>query len=125
MHASGASFIARGYSNRMDQLKGLFKEAILHKGFSLVDVLQVCVTYYDMYDYYNKRVYELTNHDPLNYDQASSKIREWDYNGDSPIALGIFYRKQAMAATFEDSFLSGADEVAGNRIAKINRIFET
>jgi 2-oxoglutarate ferredoxin oxidoreductase subunit beta len=103
MLSSGASYIARGASHGIELLKKIFKEAILHKGFSLVDVLQVCVTYYNMYEYYAKRVYELKDHDPTDYNQALSKIREWDYNGDSPISLGVFYKKEAL--TMEERFL--------------------
>ena len=99
----GATFIARGTSHGIDLLKNIFKEAILHKGFSIVDVLQVCVTYYNMYEYYDKRVYELKDHDPSDYNKALGKIREWDYNTDSPIALGVFYKKDA--PTLEDRFL--------------------
>lgn len=107
MLASGATFLARGTSHGMSLLKKIFKEAISHKGFSLVDVLQVCVTYYNMYEYYDKRVYELKDHEPGDFDQAIDKAREWDYNTDSPIALGVFYKTQA--PTFEESFLKGND----------------
>lgn len=93
MLASGATFLARGTSHGLELLKKVFKEAILHKGFALVDVLQVCVTYYNMYEYYDKRVYELKDHDPTDYMRALGKIREWDYNKDAPIALGVLYKK--------------------------------
>ena len=95
MLASGATFIGRGTSHGLELLKKIFREAILHKGFSIVDVLQVCVTYYNMYEYYDKRVYELKDHDPKDFDKALTKIREWDYNNDSPIPLGLFYKKEA------------------------------
>ncbi len=94
MLASGAGFIARGYSNRMELLKQTFREAIAHRGFALVDVLQVCVTFYNMYMDYNKRVYQLENHDPSDYEAALRKIGEWDYNSQAPIALGALYRCQ-------------------------------
>ncbi len=97
MFSAGATFIGRGTSHGIDLLKTLFRQAILHKGFSLVDVLQVCVTYYNMYEYYDKRVYELKGHDPEDYNQALLKIREWDYNIDSRIALGLLYNKDAPA----------------------------
>src|SRR5512136_1915352 len=42
MLASGATFIGRGYSHGIDLLKKLIKEAIMHKGFSFMEVLQVC-----------------------------------------------------------------------------------
>ncbi len=105
MLASGATFIARGTSHGIELLKKIFKEAIMHKGFSLVDVLQVCVTYFNMYEYYDKRVYELKEHNMQDFNQALNKIREWDYNSDSPIALGTLYKKEA--PTFEESFSPG------------------
>lgn len=103
MLASGATFVARGYSHGMDLLKRLFKEALLHKGFSFIDVLQVCVTFFNMYEYYNSRVYELNGHNSRNYNEALSKAKEWDYNSDRPIALGLFYKKES--PTFEEKFL--------------------
>lgn len=100
MLASGATYISRGTSHGIELLKRLFKEAILHKGFSLVDVLQVCVTYYNMYEYYDKRVYDLKDHNAQDFNSALNKVREWDYNTDAPIALGAFYKKEM--PTFED-----------------------
>lgn len=102
MLSAGASFLARGTSHGLELLKTIFKEAILHKGFSLVDVLQVCVTYYNMYEYYDKHAYELKGHNSQDYNQALSKIKEWDYNQEAPIALGVFYKNNL--ATFEDNF---------------------
>jgi len=89
---SGATFIARSYTHGIDHLKKTIKEAVLHKGFSLVDVLQVCVTFYNMYEYYSKNVYELAGHDPSDRAKALEKINQWDYNSDARIALGVFYK---------------------------------
>lgn len=102
MMASGATFIGRAYTHGIELLKSTIKDAIMHKGFSLVDVLQVCVTFYNMYEYYSSRTYELKEHNPLDYGEAAKKIREWDYNSDSPIALGTFYKKNS--PTFETTF---------------------
>lgn len=104
MIASGATFIARGTSRAMEPMKKIFKEAVLHKGFSIVDVLQVCVTYDNLYEYYEKHVYEMTDHDPSDYDKALAKIKEWDYNKDTRIPLGVFYKKDA--PTFEQNFIN-------------------
>jgi len=101
MISSGATYLARGTSHGIELLKKIFREAILHKGFSLVDVLQVCVTYDNLYEYYDKRVYELTDHDPSNRQDALVKIREWDYNNDGRIPLGILYRKEER--TFDEN----------------------
>jgi len=92
MLASGATYIARGYTHGVDLLKRLFKEAILHKGFSFVDVLQVCVSYFNMYETYNKLVYELRDNDSRSYEEALKIIRSWNYNSSElPIPLGKFY----------------------------------
>lgn len=121
MLSSGATFIGRGTSHGLELLKRLFKEAILHKGFALVDVLQVCVTYYNMYEYYDKRIYELKDHNAEDFDAAMKKAREWNYNDDAPIALGLLYRKSApvMGDGFGASAVSSAE-----RDAKIKKIFE-
>jgi 2-oxoglutarate ferredoxin oxidoreductase subunit beta len=100
--ASGGTFIARGYSNRIDLLKETIREAILHRGFSFVDVLQVCATFFNMYDLYNRRTYALEEHDPQDVVQAQAKMVEWDYNSDGPMPLGIFHRRAA--PTFGDNF---------------------
>jgi len=39
---AGASFVARGSSYHVPMLDGLIKKAILHKGFSVVDVITTC-----------------------------------------------------------------------------------
>jgi len=88
--AAGATWLGRGYTHGLPLLKRLYREAIAHRGFSLVDMLQVCVTFRNVYDDYNRRVYELEGHDPRDEAQALARIREWDYASDGPIALGTF-----------------------------------
>jgi 2-oxoglutarate ferredoxin oxidoreductase subunit beta len=92
MLASGATYIARGYTKKMDQLKTLIEGGIAHRGFSVIDVLQICATFFPATDYYTPRIYDLQDHDPSSFDLACAKAREWDYNGDARIALGLFYR---------------------------------
>ena len=105
MLASGATYIARGYSHGIEQLQQLFKEAILHRGFSLVDVLQVCVSYHNLYESYNKWTYSLEGNDKSSFDQASKIARSWNYDrSDVPIPLGCFY--QIDAPYFDQSFSS-------------------
>ncbi|MFA5857900.1 MAG: thiamine pyrophosphate-dependent enzyme [Elusimicrobiota bacterium] len=121
MLASGASFISRGTSTTMELLKKLMREAIMHKGFALVDILQVCVTFFNMYEYYNKNVYELAGHDPADYGKAMQRIREWNYsNTDAKIPLGVFYKKEI--PTFEEYYLHLGKET--ERSQKIHKILE-
>jgi 2-oxoglutarate ferredoxin oxidoreductase subunit beta len=93
MLASGATYVARGYSKKMDHLKKLVVEGIAHKGFSFIDVLQICATFFPAADYYTPRVYELSDHDRTNFESACIKTREWDYNSDARIALGTFFTR--------------------------------
>jgi 2-oxoglutarate ferredoxin oxidoreductase subunit beta len=97
MLCSGATFLARGYTRKKAWLKESIKEAILHPGFSFVDVLQICATFYDVHEEYDKRVYQLEGHDPGSWESALQKAREWDYNNDGPIGLGTFYQKKDFA----------------------------
>ncbi len=43
--ASGCGFVARGYAGDAPGLRDLIGEALQHDGFSLIDVLQPCVTF--------------------------------------------------------------------------------
>ncbi len=94
MLASGATYVARGYTRKMDQLKGLIREGIAHRGFSFIDTLQICATFFPIADYYTPRVYDLTAHDRSSFEHACLKAREWDYSSDAPIALGVLYQKK-------------------------------
>jgi 2-oxoglutarate ferredoxin oxidoreductase subunit beta len=122
MLTSGATYIARGYSHGIEQLQWLIKEAVLHRGFSFVDVLQVCVSYNNLYESYNKWTYALQDHDPSSFEQAQRIIRSWNYDrSDAPIPLGCFY--QIDAACFDQSFSSYRPGLM-QREAKINEILE-
>ena len=100
MLASGATFVARGYTRKMEQLRSLVMQGLAHRGFSFIDLLQICATYNNMTDYYNEHVYDLENHDISSFEDAFTKAREWDYNADARIALGLFY--QHVMPTYED-----------------------
>ncbi len=96
MLVSGATYIARGYTHGIDFLQKIFKEAIMHKGFSFVDVLQVCMTYNNLYESYNKRVYEVKDNDTSSFDEAMKIIRSWGYDAsETPIPIGKFYQVDA------------------------------
>lgn len=71
-----ASFIARSFAGDM---KHVFKKAINHKGFSLVDVFQPCVTYnkINTYKWFKDNIYYLEEpYDPHNRLEAFKKAIE-------------------------------------------------
>jgi 2-oxoglutarate ferredoxin oxidoreductase subunit beta len=64
---AGATFVGRGYPLKLDHLADLFARAIRHNGFSIVDVLQPCVSFNNTYELYNRVVAEL-----------DSKLASWE-----------------------------------------------
>jgi len=98
--AAGATFIARGFAGDAKGLASLIALAVQHSGYSLVDILQPCVTFNkkNTYDWYRERVYDLaeTDYDPSDRVAAFQKALEW---GDR-IPLGVIYQTQL--ATYEE-----------------------
>jgi 2-oxoglutarate ferredoxin oxidoreductase subunit beta len=89
--ALDCSFAARGFAADTEHLKALMKEAMNHKGFALIDILQPCVTFnkINTYEWYRKRVYPVeADYNPEDRVAAFQKALEW---GDR-IPIGIIYR---------------------------------
>ncbi len=97
--ALDCSFVARGFAGDTEHLKGLIKEAINHKGFTLVDILQPCVTFnkINTYEWYRQRVYHIEpDYNPEDRVEAFKRSLEW---GDK-IPIGVIYINNR--PTFED-----------------------
>ena len=102
--ASKATFIARGYSAKIDHLKELVERGIRHKGFSFIEILQPCVSFFDTYQDYNERIYEIKDEDLASEKEALRKIKEWNYEDkNSKIPIGVFYEVQR--PSFEESLV--------------------
>lgn len=89
--ALNCSFVARGFAGDIEHLKGLIKEAINHKGFTLVDILQPCVTFnkINTYEWYRQRVYHIEpEYNPEDRVEAFKKALEWGER----IPIGIIYK---------------------------------
>lgn len=89
--AMDASFVARGFAGDGEHLKGLMKEAITHKGFALLDILQPCVTFnkWNTFKWYRERVYRIEpDYNPEDRIVAFKRSLEW---GDR-IPTGIIFR---------------------------------
>jgi len=94
--ASGATFVARGFAGDAKRLSEIMVQAIQHKGMSLVDVLQPCVTFNKPYTYqwYREHIYELEpDYKPNTRLGAIGRAMEW---GDK-IPVGIFYKEDKPA----------------------------
>ena len=93
MIAAGATWVGRGYSRRLPQLHELVRAAVRHRGFSFLDVFQICATFYNQSKFYDEHVYDLEagTFPTGDLDAALHVAREWDYSRESRIPLGIFY----------------------------------
>ena len=93
---NGATYVARGFSGDVKQLTNLFKDAIQHHGFALVDVFSPCVTFNLDNDnpFFKQRVKKLEDesHDPSDWKTACEKAMLW---GDT-IYTGLFFRKEGV-----------------------------
>ncbi|OGY94103.1 MAG: 2-oxoacid ferredoxin oxidoreductase [Candidatus Komeilibacteria bacterium RIFOXYC1_FULL_37_11] len=90
--SSGGSFVARGFSGDATHLKELLKKAILHQGFSLVDVFQPCVTFnkVNTFKYFFDRLYNLDKKEGYTTNDVLAAYKEAMVWGDK-IAYGLFY----------------------------------
>jgi 2-oxoglutarate ferredoxin oxidoreductase subunit beta len=89
--ALDCSFAARAFAADTAHLKEMMKEAMNHKGFALVDILQPCVTFnrVNTYEWYRKRVYHVeADYNPGDRAAAFLKALEWGER----IPIGIIYR---------------------------------
>jgi len=98
--ASGATYVARGFSGDVKHLSDLVAGAIQHKGFAFVDVFSPCVTYnkINTFDFFRQRLYKLesSGHNPSDIVAAWQRSLEW---GDK-IPIGLFYSVDR--PTYED-----------------------
>lgn len=88
-----ASFVARGFAGFEEHLAGVIKQAIAHRGFSLVDILQPCVSFnkVNTFSWYKKRCQELPpDYDPTNWSEAIKMAEKWG----EMIPLGVIYRQE-------------------------------
>ena len=92
--ASGASFIARGFTGDPNGLTKLIVEAIEHKGFSLVEIKSPCVTFRPEEKEWSKTMRKMNMVPTDDVVEAARKIHSSD-----GLDTGIFY--QAKLPVFE------------------------
>jgi 2-oxoglutarate ferredoxin oxidoreductase subunit beta len=89
--AMNAGFVARGFTGEPEHLVDLIQQAVRHKGFSLVDVFQPCVSFnkVNTFAWYKQRCRKIgPEHDPANREQAMKLALEF---GES-IPIGVLYK---------------------------------
>jgi 2-oxoglutarate ferredoxin oxidoreductase subunit beta len=105
--ACDCSFVARGFSADAEHLSSIIKSGIQNKGFSLIEVLQPCVSFnhQNTYDWYRERVYKLgQDYNPGDRINAFAKALEWGER----IPVGVIYQKKR--SVYEDQLTQIKDE---------------
>ena len=114
------SFVAQSLSSDGDHLVATLKEAIKHRGFSLVNILQPCVSWdkKHTYGYYKDHCYHLEErggHDPSDLVSAFRLATESGLD----LPLGVFYKEQR--PTFELEALADTHEPLAERLPDPDR----
>jgi 2-oxoglutarate ferredoxin oxidoreductase subunit beta len=101
--ASGATFVARGFSGKPKELAELIVRGIDHNGFAFIDAFSPCPTFnkVNTFKYYREETREL----PPDYDRTD-RIKALEYAAsEEPKYLGILY--EAQGESFEDHIAAG------------------
>src|SRR5207247_11016483 len=99
--ASGYTFIARGYALEPKYLASIIVKAIQHKGSALVDVLQTCPTYNDLY------------------------TKEWYEGADLPEKRSRLYKLEDKSYDGKVQDPTDAQEIVAKKAAAVARRYET
>jgi 2-oxoacid:acceptor oxidoreductase, beta subunit, pyruvate/2-ketoisovalerate family len=117
--ALNCSFVARAFAGDIEHLKRIIKEAVNHKGFALIDILQPCVSFnkINTFEWYRQRVYYLDeDYEPTDRVIAFQKSLEW---GDQ-IPIGVIYKVEK--PTFEEQIPVIKDIPPVQKVFNINEI---
>lgn len=97
--AQGAGFVARGYCANKDQLTGLIQRGIEYRGFALIDILQVCVSFnrINTYEWYKQRVYDVNENGHQEDDFAAAMSLALE-SGEK-IPTGVIYSRETIPFT--------------------------
>jgi 2-oxoglutarate ferredoxin oxidoreductase subunit beta len=88
--ANGATYVARGYSARPNDLTKLITRGIQHEGFSFVHVQSPCAEFFNTYDYYDEHVADLAE----DWDRKDLKASIDLALTEEKVHLGVFYEEE-------------------------------
>jgi len=88
--AAGATFVARTTTYHIQQMASLIRKAVIHKGFSVVEILSQCPTYFGRKNKIGGAV-EMVKYFKANTTQIGSKKKEQNPN---LIEIGLFLEKE-------------------------------
>jgi len=93
---SGASFVAQGFSAYQNQLVEIITKAVMHKGFSFVNVFSPCVTFnkVNTYQWFRENLMNLDEIDGYNKDSFEDAVKK--YLETDGLFTGILFEKKTI-----------------------------
>jgi len=113
--ANHATFCARGYAFEIPDLTKLITEGIKHTGFSLIDILQPCITFNksQTLDWYQKKIYKLNSVFKTKGEAFKESLKI------DKLGVGIFWQEKKLAYHQEVSVLQ-KEPLINKKIDNIN-----
>jgi len=113
---NGCTFVARGFAGDLDGLTDILSRAIVHRGLSLVDVIQPCITWgHHPVEWYRDRVVPIPeDHDPTDRTRALALATD----AVDRFPVGVLYELPPMTA-FAESYRA---RVGNEPLYKLSRI---
>lgn len=118
----GATFVAQGFTAQLPQLAELITAGMQHKGLSIINVLQPCVTFNkeNTYAYYIKNSYKLPeDHDKSDFSQALEQAQSVF---EECFPLGILYQTERPSYQDELPQLASESLVERGRFEKSSEL---
>ena len=95
------TFVARTFSGDIEQMTDVLKEAINHRGFAFIDILQACPTYnkFATHEWLLEHVYDISKegHDTSDFEKA----RQVAIDTSDRIATGVLYQNSDVPNYYE------------------------
>ena len=118
--ASGATFVARGFSGKPKELAELIVEGINHNGFAVIDTFSPCPTFnkINTFKAYREEVADLPkDHDASDMHKAIELASSVD-----PMYLGVLYREEG--ESFEDHLAAARVGIEDNAQQVMENLFK-
>jgi len=119
---SGATFVGQSFAGNVPHMISIIKQGIQHKGFSLVNILQPCVTFnkVNTYQYYSEKTYKLSD-SFQNNDLKLAMEKGLEMNQEK-FPLGVIYQVEKPTYTDQLSQLSKELLVNKERFTDFNSL---
>lgn len=111
--AAGATFVARGTAYHFQELEKVLCEAIMHKGTSVVDIIDACPTYYGRFNKYkspSEMMEKIEKEGTVSVKQAA-KLSPEELNG--KLLRGILHRSER--PEYVEEYQALVEKVGGKR----------